>query len=90
MKNFTRIPNSAFDLELSSIEFHVLCYLLKCRNSVTGKCFPSYSRIERDCHISRSSVVKAVKQLEEKNIITVTRNYCKQVMRSNSYEINLT
>ncbi|MDD5947430.1 MAG: helix-turn-helix domain-containing protein [Oscillospiraceae bacterium] len=90
MKNFTRIPNSAFNLELSSIEFHVLCYLLKCRNSVTGKCFPSYSRIERDCHISRSSVVKAVKHLEAKSIITVTRNYRKQVMRSNSYEINLT
>ncbi len=89
MKNFTRIPNSAFDLHLSSIEFHVLCYLLKCRNSVTGKCFPSYSRIERDCHISRSSVVKAVKQLEEKGVITVTRNYRKKVMRSNSYEINL-
>ena len=90
MENFTRIPNSAFDLHLSSIEFHVLCYLLKCRNSVTGKCFPSYNRIVSDCHISRSSVVKAVKQLEEKNIITVTRNYRRQVMRSNSYEINLT
>ena len=90
MKGFVKIPNSAFDLELSSIEFHVLCYLLKCRNSVTGKCFPSYSRIERDCHICRSSVVKAVKQLEEKNIITVTRNYRRHVMRSNSYEINLT
>lgn len=90
MENFTRIPNSAFNLELSSIEFHVLCYLFKCRNSVTGKCFPSYNRIVSDCHISRSSVVKAVKQLEEKNIITVTRNYRRQVMRSNSYEINLT
>ena len=41
MKGFVKIPNSAFDLELSSIEFHVLCYLLKCRNSVTGKCFLS-------------------------------------------------
>ncbi len=90
MENFTRIPNSAFDLELSSIEFHVLCYLYKCRNSVTGKCFPSYNRIVSDCHISHSSVVKAIKQLEAKGIITVTRNYRRQVMRSNSYEINLT
>ena len=89
MENFTRIPNSTFEMQLSPIEFYVLCYLLKCRNSVTGKCFPSYNRIVSDCHISRSSVVKAVKQLEEKNIITVTRNYRRQVMRSNSYEINL-
>ena len=89
MKGYVKIPNTAFEMKLSPIEFYVLCYLLKCTNSVTGKCFPSYSRIERDCHISRSSVVKAVKQLEEKNIITVTRNYRRQVMRSNSYEINL-
>ena len=89
MENFTRIPNITFDLQLSPIEFCVLCCLLKCRNSVTGKCFPSYNRIVSDCHISRSSVVKAVKKLEEKNIITVTRNYRRQVMRSNSYEINL-
>ena len=90
MKGYVKIPNTAFEMKLSAIEFYVLCYLCKCRNSVTGKCFPSYSRIEKDCHISRSSVVKAVKQLEEKNIITVTRNYRRQVMRSNSYEINLT
>ncbi len=37
MNGFVKIPNSAFDLELSSIEFHVLCYLLKCRNNITGK-----------------------------------------------------
>ncbi len=89
MKGYVKIPNTAFEMKLSAIEFYVLCYLCKCRNSVTGKCFPSYSRIEKDCHICRSSVVKAVKKLEEKNIITVTRNYRRQVMRSNSYEINL-
>ena len=89
MKGYVKIPNTAYDLHLSPIEFYVLCYLLKCRNSVTGKCFPSYNRIVSDCRISRSSVVKAVKQLEEKGVITVTRNYRRQVMRSNSYEINL-
>ncbi len=89
MKGFVKIPNTAFEMKLSPIEFYVLCYLFKCRNSVTGKCFPSYSKIVTDCHICRSSVVKAVKHLEEKNIITVTRNYRRQVMRSNSYEIHL-
>lgn len=89
MQNFTCIPNSAFELQLSPIEFYVLCYLCKCRNSVTGKCFPSYNRISTDCKISRSSVVKAVKQLSMKGIISVTHNYRKQIMRSNSYEIHL-
>ena len=89
MENFTRIPNNAFDLELSSIEFHVLCYLLKCRNSVTGKCFPSYNRIVSDCHISRSSVARAIKSLKEKGIIRVRYNYENHIQRCNSYELIL-
>ena len=88
--SFVKLPYEVFELNLTPIEFYVLCYLLKCRNSVTGKCFPSYNRIANECHISRSSVVKAVKQLKEKDIISVTHNYHRQVMRSNSYEINLT
>ncbi len=88
--SFVKLPYEVFELKLTPIEFYVLCYLLKCRNSVTGKCFPSYNRITKDCHISRSSVVKAVKQLKEKDIISVTHNYRRQVMRNNSYEINLT
>lgn len=62
MKGFVKIPNTAFNLYLSPIEFYVLCYLYKCRNSVTGKCFPSYKRIAKDCNISRSSVARAVSE----------------------------
>ena len=43
MKHF-KVPNHVFNLNLTPIEFCVLCCLLKCRNSVTGKCFPSYSK----------------------------------------------
>ena len=32
MKYF-KVPNHVFDLNLTPIEFCVLCYLLKCRNS---------------------------------------------------------
>ena len=89
MENFTRIPNIAFEMQLSPIEFYVLCYLLKCRNSVTGKCFPSYKKIASDCHISRSSVARAVKALKEKGIIRVRYNYENHIQRNNSYEIVL-
>ena len=89
MQNFTRIPNTAFDLQLSPIEFYVLCCLLKCRNSVTGKCFPSYNKIASVCHISRSSVARAAKALKEKGIIRVRYNYENHIQRNNSYEIVL-
>ena len=86
MQNFTRIPNTAFEMKLSPIEFCVLCCLLKCRNSVTGKCFPSYSKIARECHIARSSVAKAVKSLQEKHILKVQQNYHNHKQRCNTYE----
>ncbi len=89
MKGFVKIPNTAFEMQLSPIEFYVLCYLYKCRNSVTGKCFPSYNRIVRDCHISRSSVARAVKALKEKGIIRVRYNYKNHIQRSNDYELIL-
>ena len=89
MKGFVKIPNTAFEMHLSAIEFYVLCYLCKCRNSVTGKCFPSYNRIISDCHISRSSVARAIKSLKEKGIIRVRYNYENHIQRCNSYELIL-
>lgn len=89
MKGYVKIPNTAFEMHLSAIDFYVLCYLLKCRNSVTGKCFPSYNKIANDCHISRSSVARAVKALKEKGIIRVRYNYENHIQRNNSYEIVL-
>ncbi len=86
MKGYVKIPNTAYDLHLSPIEFYVLCYLLKCRNSVTGKCFPSYSKIANECHIARSSVAKAVKTLQEKHILKVQHNYYNHKQRCNTYE----
>ena len=88
MKYF-KVPNHVFNLNLTPIEFYVLCFLLKCRNSVTGKCFPSYSKIASDCHISRSSVARAAKALKEKGIIRVRYNYENHIQRNNSYEIGL-
>lgn len=89
MKGFVKIPNTAFEMKLSPIEFYVLCYLCKCRNSVTRKCFPSYNRIVSDCHISRSSVARAIKSLKEKGIIRVRYNYENHIQRCNSYELIL-
>lgn len=85
MKYF-KVPNEVLDLNLTPIEFYVLCCLLKCRNSVTGKCFPSYSKIASECHIARSSVAKAVKSLQGKHILKVQHNYHNHKQRCNTYE----
>lgn len=87
MSGFVCIPNEFFDMKLTSMEFHVQCYLLKCRNSVTGKCFPSYKTIANDCNLSRSSVIRAVKSLNEKGIISVKNCFKNHLQKSNFYEI---
>ena len=89
MKGFVRIPNKLFELKLSVYEFAVMCYLCKCRNSVTGKCFPSYNRIAKECNMSRSTVIRAVKSLKEKGIIRVRNNFSNHFQRSNDYELIL-
>ena len=89
MKGFVRISNKLFELKLNVYEFAVMCYLLKCRNSVTGKCFPSYNRIAKECNMSRSTVIRAVKSLKEKGIIRVRNNFENHYQRSNDYELVL-
>ena len=89
MKGFVRIPNKLFELKLSVYEFAVMCYLYRCRNSVTSKCFPSYNRIAKECNMSRSTVIRAVKSLKEKGIIRVRNNFENHYQRSNDYELIL-
>ena len=89
MKGFVRIPNKIFELKLNPYEFCVLCYLCKCRNSVTGKCFPSYNKIACECNMSRSTVIRAVKFLKEKGIIKVKNNFENHHQRCNDYEMRL-
>ncbi len=87
MNGFVRIPNKIFELRLNAYEFSVLCYLFKCRNSMTGECFPSYNKISTDMNISRSTVIRTVKSLKEKGIIDVRNNFSNHYQRSNNYKL---
>lgn len=85
MKEYFKVPNKIFELKLTPIEFCVLCYLHRCRNETSQECFPSKRNIARSCNIAVSSVSKAIRNLAEKNLITVKHNYSDHVQQSNSY-----
>lgn len=69
IKNYFPLPNEIFCLGLSSGEIAVYAYLLYRENRKTFQCHPSFRTIGKALKMSRNTVSKYVKQLEEKQLI---------------------
>lgn len=68
--NWTKIPNNTFKVLNGKVyEFYVYSYLCKNFNKDNGYAFPSKKAIANDLGISYSSVNRAIKFLEENNLI---------------------
>lgn len=68
-KNYFRMPNEIFSLDLSPGEFFVYAYLLHCENWRTHQCWPSYATIGKAVGMTRKTVQKHVWALAEKGLI---------------------
>ena len=68
------IPNSIFNFGLLPRDLSVYC-CLKCHSGTDFTCFPSRKTIAGECRISLPTVDEALKTLEDKGLITVTRRY---------------
>lgn len=69
VKNYFPLPNEIFCLNLSYGEIAVYAYLLYCEDRKTFRCHPSYNTIGKALKMSRNTVRKYVKMLEEKHLI---------------------
>ena len=69
IKSYFPLPNEIFCLGLCSGEIAVYAYLLYCEDRKTFQCHPSFRTIGRALKMSRNTVSKYVKQLEEKQLI---------------------
>lgn len=69
VKNYFPLPNEIFCLNLSYGEIAVYAYLLYRENRKTFQCHPSYKTIGQSLKMSRNTVSKYVKRLEEKQLI---------------------
>jgi len=90
-KEFFQAPNAVFDnLDLGLNRYDRMVYLYLCRCSNHGAdAFPGYGGIARKCGISRATARRAVKSLESKGFITVTRRHkSNQDNDSNLYQVN--
>ena len=70
IKDYFPLPNEIFYLDLSYGEIAVYSYLLHCENRESFQCYPSYKTIGAALQMSRNTVSKYIRQLEEKQFIT--------------------
>ena len=76
-ERFFRLPNRIFDVPLDATQFKLYAYLICCSGS-KGYCWPSLGTIMRDTGIKKSSLQKALKLLQQRQLIAVYkhRNPC--------------
>ena len=70
IKNYFPLPNEVFCLGLTYGELAVYSYLMYCENRKTFKCYPSYKTIGNAIGMSKNTVRKYVKSLEDKQLIS--------------------
>ncbi len=77
IKDYFPLPNEIFSINLSYGEIAVYSYLLYRENRKNFQCHPSYKTIGQALKMSKNTVSKYVKRLEEKQLIsTQPTNIC--------------
>lgn len=73
VKNYYPVPKIICQLGLSPGEIAVYSFLLFCEDRKTYQCYPSYRTIGDAVGMSRNTVCKYVRSLEEKGLIRTER-----------------
>ena len=69
-KNFYMVPNEILRLGLSVGEIAVYNYLIYCEDHKTYKCYPSYRKMGEALGLTRKTVMKYVRSLEDRCLIS--------------------
>ena len=69
VKNCFPVPNILLDMDLSASAVAVYLYLLRSADRKTDQCHPSEATIAKRLHLSRNTVAKYVRLLEERGLI---------------------
>ena len=69
VKNCFPVPNILLDMDLPASAVAVYLYLLRSADRKTDQCHPSEAIIAKRLHLSRNTVAKYVRLLEERGLI---------------------
>ena len=72
IKHCFLLPNGIFHLRLKPGEISVYAYLRYCENRKTYECYPSFETIGKAVCLSKNTVMKYVRDLEGKKLITTS------------------
>ena len=67
--------NEIFVIGLSSTAIAIYCYLLCCEDRKTYTCYPSFRAIGKAVGVTKKTVEKYVRELEEKRLIETKRTH---------------
>ena len=73
VRNCFPVPNELLDFDLPAGAVAVYLYLLRHANRKTNQCHPSEATIAKKLHLSRNTVAKHVRLLEEHGLIRTER-----------------
>ena len=69
VRNCFPVPNILLDMDLPASAVAVYLYLLRSADRKTDQCHPSEATIAKRLHLSRNTVAKYVRLLEERRLI---------------------
>ena len=69
VKNCFPVPNILLDMDLPASAVAVYLYLLRSADRKTDQCHPSEATIAKRLHLSRNTVAKYVRLLEDRGLI---------------------
>ena len=75
VKGFFPLPNVIFDLGLTAEEIAIYAFLMCCEDRRTFTCYPGIKTIGRAIGKSKNTVLKYIRSLEEKGLITTRRTF---------------
>ena len=71
--NYFMLPNEIFNMDLSAGEIALYAFLMRMEDRKTFTCYPAFKTIGNALHMSKNTVMKYVRQLEEKELIETKR-----------------
>ena len=75
VEDYFPLPNAIFNLRLSAEEIAIYAFLMHCEDRRTFTCYPSLKTIGRAVGKSKNTVLKYVKMLEEKQLVSIDRTF---------------
>ena len=79
----------AVDQELPALQKLVLLMLANHTNGHTGRCDPSLKRLAVECGMSRDSIIRNIKRLEQSNTLSVIREKDGDINKRNYYILRI-